>query len=188
MSRIIIISGPSGTGKGTVINRIIEDENLRLSFSISATNRQPRNTEQHGVEYYFLSEEEFTNKIKEDAFIEYVEVYPGRFYGTLKSELDRINALNRNLLLDIDVEGALKVKELYGDQVLSLFLAPPSIDTLRDRLIHRGTESMEVIRERLDRAAYELSLAPLFDKKVINDDLNICVEEVRSAIHSFLYE
>lgn len=188
MSRIIIISGPSGTGKGTVIEHLMKDDSLHLSFSISATNRAPRGQEKHGVEYYFLSDQEFTDNIAQGLFIEYVEVYPGRYYGTLKSELNRVDALGRNLLLDIDVEGAIQVKELYKEQVLTLFLQPPSIETLKERLEKRGTETAELIASRLERAAYELSFADKFDRTFVNDHLDVCVEEVKGAIRAFLAE
>ncbi len=187
MSKIIIISGPSGTGKGTVIKELMQDPALNLSFSISATNRSPRGEEQDGVEYYFLSDKEFAKKIKDNLFIEYVEVYPGRFYGTLKSELDRIEKLQSNLLLDIDVEGAIQVKELYQSQALSIFLSPPSLEALGERLKKRGTETLEQIEGRLDRASYELSFANRFDCNFINDNLSECVEETKKAVLDFLY-
>lgn len=186
MSHIVILSAPSGTGKSSVINRIITSEALQLAFSISATNRPPRGTEQHGVEYYFLSDQEFQNYIEQDRFIEYIEVYPGRYYGTLKSELDRIQSLGRNLILDIDVEGALEVKRKYGKEVLTIFLLPPSLEELRHRLEGRGTDSAEVIADRLARAEYEIGLSQKFDMRFVNDDLERCSEEVREAIARFL--
>lgn len=186
MSHIVILSAPSGTGKSSVINRIITSEALQLAFSISATNRLPRGTEQHGVEYYFLSDHEFQNYIEQDRFIEYIEVYPGRYYGTLKSELDRIQSLGRNLILDIDVEGALEVKRKYGKEVLTIFLLPPSLEELRHRLEGRGTDSAEVIADRLARAEYEIGLSQKFDMRFVNDDLERCSEEVREAIARFL--
>ncbi len=186
MSHIVILSAPSGTGKSSVINRIITSEALQLAFSISATNRLPRGTEQHGVEYYFLSDQEFQNYIEQDRFIEYIEVYPGRYYGTLKSELDRIQSLGRNLILDIDVEGALEVKRKYGKEVLTIFLLPPSLEELRHRLEGRGTDSAEVIADRLARAEYEIGLSQKFDMRFVNDDLERCSEEVREAIARFL--
>lgn len=186
MSHIVILSAPSGTGKSSVINRIITSEALQLAFSISATNRLPRGTEQHGVEYYFLSDQEFQNYIEQDRFIEYIEVYPGRYYGTLKSELDRIQCLGRNLILDIDVEGALEVKRKYGKEVLTIFLLPPSLEELRHRLEGRGTDSAEVIADRLARAEYEIGLSQKFDMQFVNDDLERCSEDVREAIARFL--
>lgn len=184
--KIIIISAPSGTGKSTVISRIIDDPTLNLSFSISATNRPPRTGEQDGVDYYFLSEERLQTLRNEGGFIECVEVYPGRFYGTLHSELIRISEANRNLLLDIDVEGALSIKERFGATAFAIFLEPPSLEILRERLVNRATDSAEVIEQRLSRAAYELSLAPRFDIAIVNDNLDRAVIEVADAIRSFL--
>lgn len=183
---IIIISAPSGTGKSSVIERIIDDPRLKLKFSISATSREPRGEEKEGIHYFFVSEKQFRNYIEEDQFVEYVEVYPGRFYGTLKRERDRIHREGNNLLLDIDVKGALKVKEKYPQETLAIFLQPPSLEELRKRLTLRATDKLEVIEERLQRAGYELSLAPRFDCQIINDDLSRCVEEVRQAILKFI--
>lgn len=185
--RMIIISAPSGTGKSSVIEKLMSNDQLKLSFSISATNRAPRGNEQNGKEYFFISDEEFQKRINEDAFIEYVEVYEGRYYGTLKSELNRIHESGRNMILDIDVEGALKVKEKYGSQVLAIFLAPPSLQELRRRLETRGTDTQEVIEQRLKRAEYELSLQNQFDKVFVNDDLQKCSENVEHAIAHFLF-
>lgn len=184
--RIIIISAPSGTGKSTVIERIIRDPRLRLQFSISATSRAPRGQEKEGVHYYFISAEEFQARIREGLFLEYVEVYPGCFYGTPKQELERIHADGDNLLLDIDVEGALLVKKQYPSETLAIFLAPPSPEVLRDRLTKRGTDSPEVIEERLKRASYELTLAPNFDIRIVNDDLDTCCKSVSEAISRFI--
>lgn len=186
MPKIVIISAPSGTGKSSVIEQIISDPSLSLAFSISATSRAPRGNEQHGVEYYFLSVKEFQKKVDERAFLEYVEVYPGCYYGTLLSEVDRIDKAGKNLLLDIDVEGALAVKRQFADNVLAIFLAPPSLGALQQRLEKRGTDSPDVIAERLKRAEYELSLSPHFDQVIINDKLAICVAQVREVISQFL--
>lgn len=183
---IIIISAPSGTGKSSVIAQIIDDPALRLRFSISATNRLPRGVEEDGKHYFFLSDEQFRNAIDQDLFVEYVEVYPGRYYGTLKRELQRIHSEGYNLLLDIDVEGALKVKNKYPQDTLAIFLAPPSLDTLRERLLNRGTDSIEVIEERLRRASYEMEFAPKFDFQVTNDKLDECSEKVKAIIVQFL--
>ncbi len=186
MTKIIIISAPSGTGKSSIIAKIIDRPELKLTFSVSATNRPPRGNEKHGIEYYFIDDTEFKQKIAADMFVEYVEVYPGRYYGTLKSELDRIRLLGKNLILDIDVEGALKVKEKYPQDTLAIFIAPPSIEELRKRLMARNTDSAEVIEERLKRASYELSLQDRFDVCFINDSLEKCASEVADAIDVFI--
>lgn len=183
---LIIISAPSGTGKSTIISRIIDRPELNLSFSVSATNRQPRTGEREGVDYYFLSDERFRQLREEDGFIECVEVYPGRFYGTLRSELTRIAQIGKNLLLDIDVEGAIRIKEQFGEAALAIFVQPPSLEVLRQRLTNRATDSAESIEHRLSRAAYELSLASHFDITIVNDQLEKAVDEVAEAIHRFI--
>lgn len=187
--KIIVIAAPSGCGKSTIIKAIFSEENaseLDLRFSISATTRGPRPGEKHGVNYYFLSEEEFRDAIAEGEFIEYEEVYPGRFYGTLRSEVDRIIGEGHNVILDIDVNGALGVKELYGSQALTVFVRPPSIDELRRRLEARATETPDVIDQRIDRAEYELSRAPQFDRIVVNDNLDEAVRQTRNLIDGFI--
>ena len=138
--KLIIISAPSGTGKSTIIGQVMQDANLRLSFSISATTRQPREGEQDGVHYYFMSVEQFQKEIADDAFAEYEQVYEGRYYGTLKREIERINAQGDNVILDVDVKGGINVKKLYGNRAMSIFIAPPNIETLRERLICRGAD------------------------------------------------
>lgn len=183
---IIIISAPSGTGKSSVIRLLIDIPQLHLSFSISATSRPPRGEEKEGIHYYFLTPEEFMSRIDAEDFIEFVEVYPGRYYGTLKDELKRVAQEGKNLLLDIDVEGALKVKEQYPSDTLTIFLSPPSLPVLRERLSLRGTETDEVIEQRLQRASYELSFAPQFDHHFINDNLQACSQKVQEAITHFL--
>lgn len=184
--KLIIISAPSGCGKSTIINRLNQRGNVNWRFSVSATNRSMRTGEQDGIDYHFLSNEEFHMAIANDAFLEFEEVYPGRFYGTLKAEVQsRINS-GENVVLDIDVKGALRVKEMYGDQAISIFVLPPSIDTLRQRLVNRATDSAEAIAERVSKADYELSFAPQFDKKIINDDLDKAVEETEKTILAFL--
>ena len=184
--KLIIISAPSGTGKSTIINRIIDDEQLRLEFSISATTRPPRTGEEDGVNYYFMTPEQFRKEIEDDAFAEYQEVYQGRYYGTLKREIERINANGKNVILDLDVLGGINVKNLYGDHALSIFIAPPSIDVLRDRLVNRGTDSMEDIKNRLNKAEFEIEHGVYFDEKVINDVLDDAVEQVRKLIFDFV--
>lgn len=184
--KIIIISAPSGCGKSTIINAILAEGKIDLQFSVSATNRLPREGERHGVNYFFLSDEEFRKAIAEDAFVEYEEVYPGRFYGTLKSEVERICNDGHNVILDIDVKGGVNVKKLYGVQARSIFIMPPGIDELRRRLEGRGTDSAEVICERVGKAEYEISFAPEFDHQVINDDLATAINQTKSLIEEFV--
>lgn len=161
---------------------------INMQFSVSATNRQPRGAEQNGVDYHFLTDQEFRNAIAEDAFLEYEEVYPGRFYGTLKSEIDRIAGNGSNVVLDIDVNGGLRVKNELGDRALSIFIEPPTIEALRERLEGRGTDSLESIDARVNRARYEIDQAPRYDVTVVNDDLPTAIAEVRKLILDFLEE
>lgn len=184
--KIIILSAPSGCGKSTIIAEVIKDTALKLEFSISATNREPRRGETDGVNYYFLSTEDFKKAIESDSLVEYEEVYPGRFYGTLKSEIARICADGNNAILDIDVKGALNVKKLYGDDALALFIMPPSIDTLRHRLLSRGTETVYAINQRVGKAEYEISFASQFDRTVVNDVLIDAINETHDIIAEFI--
>lgn len=185
--KIIIISAPSGCGKSTIINALMADEARAeaLQFSVSATNRPPREGEVDGVAYHFLTTEQFRQAIATDAFVEYEEVYPGRYYGTLRSELDRITSSGRCVLLDIDVKGGVNVKEMYGDHAVSIFIKPPSVDTLRQRLEKRATDSAEAIAQRVEKAAFELSFADRYDYQVVNDNLDEAVGEVAAIIDSF---
>ncbi len=185
--KIIIISAPSGCGKSTIINALMADEARAeaLQFSVSATNRPPREGEVDGVAYHFLTTEQFRQAIATDAFVEYEEVYPGRYYGTLRSELDRITSSGRCVLLDIDVKGGVNVKEMYGDHAVSIFIKPPSVDTLRQRLEKRATDSAEAIAQRVEKAAFELSFADRYDYQVVNDKLDEAVGEVAAIIDSF---
>lgn len=184
--KVIILSAPSGSGKSTIINALMNEGKLNMQFSVSATNRAPRGSEQHGKDYYFLSDEEFRHAIADNAFLEYEEVYPGRFYGTLKSEIDRIGAAGSNVVMDIDVNGALRVKEQLGDRALSLFIQPPGIDELRRRLEQRATDSAESIATRIERARYELEQAPQFDARIVNDKLEPAIDRTRDIISDFL--
>ena len=183
---MIIISAPSGSGKSTIIGRVMQDESLRLAFSVSATTRPRRGQEVHGVDYYFLTQEEFERNIEGDELVEYQEVYEGRYYGTLKSEVERITGMGRNVVLDLDVLGGVNVKKMYGDRALSIFIQPPSVEVLRERLIKRGTDSMEDIKNRVDKAEFEISIGPQFDHTVINDVLDTAVAEVHDLIADFI--
>ena len=185
--KLIIFSAPSGAGKSTLIQYLL-GQGFDMEFSISATSRAPRGTEQHGVEYYFLSADEFCQKIANQEFLEYEEVYSGCFYGTLRSEVDRITAKGKNIVFDVDVVGGVNIKEFYGDRALSLFIAPPSIEELEKRLIGRGTDTPEMIAKRIGKAEQELSFAPKFDKIVVNNDLEIAKLEATNAIRDFLAE
>lgn len=184
--KVIILSAPSGTGKSTIISRIISDPDLRLGFSISATSRQPRGAEVHGREYYFISAEEFKAKVKRGEFVEWEEVYPGTCYGTLKSEVERVTADGHNLIMDIDVKGGVNVKDCYGKEALSIFILPPDIKELERRLRGRATDSEETILKRLSKAEYELGFADKYDCKVVNDDIDSAVAEVTSIIKEFI--
>lgn len=185
MTRLIIISAPSGSGKSTIINYLL-DQNLGLEFSISATCRPARGEEQHGREYYFLSVEEFKNRIENDEFLEYEEVYQDRFYGTLKSEVDRISAEGKFPIFDVDVVGGCNIKEYYGDKALSIFVQPPSIEELKLRLEKRGTDSAEVILDRVEKAVHELAYASKFDVIIVNDDLEKAKKETLEIVKTFL--
>ena len=184
--KLIIFSAPSGSGKSTIINKLMSEYGLRGRFSISATSRKPRGSERDGVEYYFLSEENFRKRIGEGDFLEYEEVYPGCFYGTLRSEVDRTLDRGENVILDIDVQGGLNVKKIYGDRALTLFIQPPSIERLRERLERRGTDAPEVIERRLAKAETELSFAPKYDAIVVNDDLEEACQTAARVVEDFL--
>ena len=186
MGKLIIFSAPSGSGKSTIINRLMQHPELHLAFSISCTSRAPRGTEKNGVEYFFLSPEEFKQRIANDAFLEYEEVYTDRFYGTLKQQVETQAARGENVVFDVDVKGGCNIKQFYGDRALSIFIQPPSIEELRKRLTGRATDAPEVIEQRIARAEFELSFAPKFDRIVVNDDLDRAVEETLGIIKEFL--
>ena len=189
--KLIIFAAPSGSGKSTIINSIMGDggaERLNLHFSISATSRAPRGEEQNGKEYFFLTLEEFRQKIADGEFVEYEEVYPGGFYGTLKSEVDKKLADGENVVFDVDVNGAMNIKKMYGGRALSIFIQPPSIEELRRRLESRGTETADAIDKRIKRAEYELSQAEHFDEVVINDILEVAQIEALALVEDFLSE
>ena len=183
--KLIIFSAPSGSGKSTIINYLLK-QGLNLQFSISATSRPPRGTEQDGVEYFFLSPEEFKKRIANDEFVEYEEVYHDRFYGTLKSQVEKQLAEGQNIIFDVDVVGGCNIKRFYGDRALSVFIQPPSIEELRKRLEGRGTDSPETINSRIAKAEFELSYAPKFDLIVVNDELEKAEAQALEAIRKFL--
>ncbi|MDE6017264.1 MAG: guanylate kinase [Muribaculaceae bacterium] len=180
--KIIVLSAPSGTGKSSIIKNLMDYPELNLGFSVSATSREPRGKERHGVEYYFISHEEFKRKAEAGDFVEWEEVYPGTCYGTLKSEVQRVTEAGQNLIMDIDVKGGLNVKKLYGEQAITIFILPPSKEELEKRLKGRGTDAENVIKKRLEKADFELSFAPQFDVSVVNDNLDKAVEEVKKII------
>lgn len=185
MNKLIIFSAPSGSGKSTIINYLLT-QGLHLAFSISATSRPPRGMERNGVEYFFLSPEEFRQRIANDEFLEYEEVYKDRFYGTLKSQVEKQLQAGQNVVFDVDVVGGCNIKQFYGDRALSIFIQPPSIEELRKRLVGRGTDAPDVIESRVAKAAYELTFAPKFDKIIINDDLEKAKAEALQVITQFL--
>lgn len=178
---MVIFSAPSGAGKSTIINHLL-GKFPQLQFSISATSRPPRGEEKDGVEYYFLTQEQFEKKIEENAFIEYEEVYPGRYYGTLKSEVAAIWERGGIALFDIDVKGGVNLKEIYGDKALSIFVVPPSLEVLKERLLNRGTEGEEAINVRLARAEEELTFKERFDITLVNDNLEEALKVATSII------
>lgn len=185
--KCLIFSAPSGSGKSTIVQWLThEHPELDLVFSISATSRPPRGTERHGVEYFFLSPEEFKAKIEANEFLEYEEVYAGRYYGTLKAQVDEQLQRGKNVIFDIDIKGGINVKRIYGEKALSLFIQPPSVEELRRRLISRGIDPTDQIEVRLEKAEYELSFAPQFDRIIVNDKLDRAKAETLTAIQEFL--
>lgn len=187
--KLIIFSAPSGSGKSTLVNYLMEQHpELKLAFSISCTSRAPRGKEKNGVEYFFLSPEEFKKKIANDEFLEYEEVYEDRFYGTLKSQVEVQSQAGQNVVFDVDVKGGVNIKKHYGSRALSVFIQPPSVEELRNRLVGRATDAPEVIEQRLNKAEYELSFADKFDRIVINDDLEKAKVDVYNVIKQFLDE
>lgn len=185
--KLVIFSAPSGTGKSTIINYLMgEHRELGLTFSVSATSRPPRGTEQDGVEYHFLSPEDFRARIERGDFLEYNEVYHDRFYGTLRSEVEDRLAKGQNVVLDVDVDGGCRIKEMYGERAIAVFIMPPSIDALRMRLENRGTDDATTIAKRLERAEYEISFAPKYDRVVVNDVLDDAKADALKVLREFL--
>ncbi|MFA6728749.1 MAG: guanylate kinase [Prevotella sp.] len=187
--KLIIFSAPSGSGKSTIVRYLMDTHpELNLAFSISCTSRAPRGTEKNGVEYFFLTADEFRKKISQGDFLEYEEVYPGRFYGTLKSQVESQTADGQNIVFDVDVKGGCNIKKFYGKRALSLFIQPPSIEELRRRLMCRHTDTPEVIEQRLSKADYELTFASKFDHVIVNDILADAETEAYQKISRFLGE
>ncbi|RKV82355.1 MAG: guanylate kinase [Alloprevotella sp.] len=187
MTKVIVFSAPSGSGKSTLVQHLIE-RGLNLHFSISATSRPPRGQEQNGVEYFFITPDEFRAHIEAGDFLEYEEVYTDRYYGTLTSQVESQLAAGENVICDIDVKGGVNVKQHYGERCLSVFIQPPSVEVLKARLEHRGTETPEAIQMRLDKAEYEMSFASQFDKIIINDDLETAKAEIYKVVSDFINE
>ena len=185
--KLIIFSAPSGSGKSTIINYLLT-QNLNLSFSISATSRAPRGTEQNGVEYFFLTPEEFKQRIANNEFLEYEEVYKDRFYGTLKAQVEKQLAAGQNVIFDVDVVGGCNIKKFYGNRALAVFIQPPSLEELRKRLTGRGTDAPEVIESRLAKATFELSYAEKFDVVIVNDNLEKAQAEALKTIRDFIQQ
>lgn len=183
--KLIIFSAPSGSGKSTIINYLLT-QGLNLAFSISATSRPPRGTEQHGVEYFFLTPEEFRQRIANDEFLEYEEVYENRFYGTLKSQVEKQLEAGQNVVFDVDVVGGCNIKKYYADRALSVFIQPPSVEELRKRLVGRGTDTPEVIESRIAKAEFELGFADKFDIVIVNDDLEKAKADTLKVIKDFI--
>ena len=185
MGKVVIFSAPSGSGKTTVVNHLLDTFDC-FEFSVSATSRAPRGTEQDGRAYYFISAEEFASRIERGDFVEYEQVYKGVFYGTLKSEVRRIWDMGRVILFDVDVKGGISLKRFFGQDALSVFIKAPSIKELRRRLEKRGTDSPEFIEERVRKARIEMMSQPKFDYILVNDDLQTCLDEADRVVASFL--
>jgi len=183
--KLIIFSAPSGAGKTTIVKHLLQQQ-FDLEFSISATSREPREGEANGKDYYFLSEKEFRNKIENDEFLEWEEVYSGIYYGTLKSEVQRIRKLGKNVIFDVDVIGGLNIKKYYGNEALAVFVRPPSVDELKNRLSDRSTESEEKIKMRIAKAEHELSFSQKFDAIIVNDNLEDALKTAEKLLHEFI--
>jgi guanylate kinase len=184
--KLIIFAAPSGSGKTTIVEHLLKQEELNLAFSVSATSRPRRGSEKHGANYYFISIKEFKRHIKNDDFLEWEEVYRDNFYGTLKSEVERLWAEGKNVIFDIDVAGGLRIKKKYPKRTLAVFVKPPSIDELKIRLKKRSTESADKINMRIAKASVELATAPQFDKIIKNYDLDIALNEAHELVKDFL--
>jgi|TARA_R110002020_G_scaffold279150_2_gene494888 guanylate kinase len=184
--KLIVFSAPSGSGKTTIVRHLLKQDHLNLAFSISATSREKRGTEEHAKDYYFLSAKDFKQHIKDDDFLEWEEVYRDNFYGTLKTEVERIWALGKNVIFDIDVSGGLRIKRKFPEQTIAIFVKPPSIDELKIRLKKRKTESDDKINMRISKASAELATAPLFDVIIENDNLEKALNEAEHLVSDFI--
>ncbi|RTZ05416.1 guanylate kinase [Flavobacterium sp. GSP6] len=184
--KLIVFSAPSGSGKTTIVRHLLSKEDLNLEFSISAASREPRGEEVNGKDYYFMSTEDFKKHIKNEDFLEWEEVYRNNFYGTLKSEVERIWAKGKNVIFDIDVSGGLRIKHKFPEETLAVFVKPPSVDELKRRLKERSTESDDKINMRIAKASVELATAPQFDVIIKNYDLNIALEEAYQLVKNFV--
>ena len=184
--KVVIFSAPSGSGKSTLVHFLMERDSS-LGFSVSATSRPPRGSEEHGVDYFFYTPDEFRARIAADEFVEYEEVYPGRFYGTLKSQVEH-QLLTQNILFDVDVKGGCNLKKYYGDRALFIFVQAPSVDILRERLILRGDTSMDEIERRVSKAEYEMTFSKFADRVIVNDDLDKAKRDLMEIVEKFLNE
>ena len=185
MGKVVIFSAPSGSGKTTIVRELLK-RFPQFEFSVSATSRAPRGCERHGCDYHFMTHEEFMQAVAENRFVEWEEVYKGTCYGTLRSEVERIWAKGNIIVFDVDVIGGLNLKRIFGDRACAIFIMPPSIETLRERLVKRGTDSPETIECRVAKAEFELTKAPEFDHVVVNDDLAQAIEEATRILSDFL--
>ncbi len=183
--KLIIFSAPSGSGKTTIVQNLLK-KNFSMEFSISATTRSPRGEEVNGVDYYFLTPDEFRDKIKKEELLEWEEVYTDKYYGTLKSEVERITSKGNNIVFDVDVVGGLNIKKMYGNEAIAIFIQAPSIEELKNRLTSRGTDTPDVIQQRLDKAQEEMSYAKSFDFIVVNNDLEVAISETENILTHFL--
>lgn len=184
-NKLIIFAGPSGSGKTTIVHHLLE-QMPELSFSVSATTRKKRSNEKNGVDYYFISEESFKEKIENNEFVEWEQVYVGGYYGTLKSEVERVWSLNKSVVFDVDVVGALAIKKAYGDNALVVMVMPPSLEKLKERLHARATETPESLKKRIDKAEHELSYAYKFDKVIVNDKIDKAYSQAKKITKDFL--
>lgn len=185
MGKLVIFSAPSGSGKTTIVRELLKHF-PQFEFSISATSRQPRGQEQNGIDYYFMTNEEFRQRVERGEFVEWEEVYQGTCYGTLKSEMERIWSKGNVIIFDVDVMGGINLKKLFGEDACSMFIMPPSVEELERRLRGRATDSEETIQKRIAKAEFELSKSPEFDYTVVNDDLQVAIDEAKSIINNFL--